>query len=171
MQYGIQGGPLLASFPYCREITQAADECGVSPLLLGAIAWRETLGSTAWLQLTYGQPPNSVVSHDGGHGIFQLTSPVPDNWSDPYANAKYACTEHIIPSIKLWTGIPYKYTGTELVRCVAASFNAGDAQAQEWHEEYGDVDAYTTRADGIPYGIGVLNNYLRLCKNLLPNPT
>jgi hypothetical protein len=135
MRNGIAAGPLPSDLdlPYGHEITQA---CAVppsfSPLLAYAIKVNES-GEN--------DPPD-VQSGDGGHGLFQLTSSYPDDWADPYANALYAVQYFLAPAETYWADT-MGLQGTDLVRAIAAEFNAGRGGAMQGHEE-GDVDKFTT---------------------------
>lgn len=85
MMYGILGVPVPAHLVYAEEINAA---CGdfFPPCLAYAVANRETIRGERgglWRAAT-------VVSPDGGHGLFQLTSWVPDDWADPARNAFWA---------------------------------------------------------------------------------
>jgi len=167
MLYGISGAPLPDAFPYKAEIEKACSEYDIPPCFAGGVAWRETLGSASWILATYGTSPTCTVSEDGGHGIFQLTSYVPSDWSDPFTNALAAAHVYFKPDLYRWHSI-FNLSGDDLVKCAAASFNAGWDQASQWHED-GDVDAYTTRQNGVPYGEGVLANYHALVAGHLPS--
>jgi hypothetical protein len=72
----------------------------------------------------------------------QLTSSYPANWADPQTNIDYAVENYILPAWAYWRAT-YGYQGDDLVRCIAAEYNAGRGGAEQGHAE-GDVDLYTT---------------------------
>lgn len=134
---GIDGGTLSPDLPYAAPVLSACGVADFFPSLAYAIFWRETIsGEVAgmWTAAT-------VVSPDGGHGLGQLTSlPIPPKWQDPYANALWAIDNFLKPAESFWKTFEQ---GDDLVRCIAAEYNAGRGQAIKGHEE-GNVDAYTT---------------------------
>lgn len=151
MRWGLYSGGLEPSLPYVTDITGACAVENFPVAVAYAVAWHETIeGETngLWSAAT-------VVSDDGGHGLFQLTSSYPDDWQLPKSNADYALTQFLVPFVSFWFNA--KETGDNLVRCVAASFNAGLGGAQQGHSR-GDVDLYTTDR----YGEAVLAVYLNL---------
>lgn len=152
MRWNIASEPLDKNLPYSEEITHAAFTSNTPALLLYAIAWRETISGEASHQWT----ASSVVSPDGGHGLMQLTSSYPTSWPDPYDNALYACDNYIIPDALYWYRM-YGYSGETLIRCIAASFNAGLEGAEAGHAK-GDVGLFTTN----DYSGGVLKIYQSL---------
>lgn len=138
MRWNILSEPLNRDLPYVVPISDACFTSNTPALLAYAIAWRETISGEkngSW-------EASSVVSPDGGHGLFQLTSSFPPSWPDPYDNALYACDNYIVPDAVYWYR-KYGYSGETLVRCVAASFNAGIQGAEEGHA-VGDVGKYCT---------------------------
>src|ERR1700676_3052262 len=156
-EYGVSGADLPDNFPYKDAIDQACVLFEFSPVLAGAVAWRETLEIAAWIGTAYpGKTPLTVVTGDGGHGLFQLTSEVPLNWENPFVNAQVAVRDYLAKDLEHWHA-KYGLEGEDLVRATAASFNAGWDQAEKWHLQ-GDVDLYTTHR----YGVGVLVNYRAL---------
>ena len=158
MRFGISGHPIPAGLPYAAEITTACAAEDMPPCLLYALAWRESIQGEvngSWNAAT-------VVSADGGHGLFQLTSSYPSNWADPTHNAAYAIADFVSPTIDYWNGI-HKFTGETLVLLVAATFNEGLGAAIRYHAE-GDVDAGTTNE----YGHGVLAIYRTLISGQKP---
>ncbi len=138
MRNGIGAGPLPDGLLYREPITQAcAAPPTFSPLVAYAIATIETIGGEqagSWDAAT-------IVSADGGHGLFQLTSSFPSTWEDPLANADYAVVHFLYPAEVFWAEKGFQ--GDDLVRCIAAEFNAGRGGAEQGHAE-GDVDKFTT---------------------------
>lgn len=152
MRDGITSGVIPASYLYSEPIGEASFSANVSAFLMYAIACNETIVGEVngkWNAAT-------VVSDDGGHGLFQLTSSFPDNWQDPTANADYAASHFILPDWEVWVG-RYGLYGDDLVRAIAASFNAGLGNAIRGHD-IGNVDAYTTDN----YGQRALSLYTKL---------
>ena len=169
MRNGLSAGPVNASLLYADPINRAALACkyeGVStfsPLVMYACACNETIQGEAngsWNAAT-------VVSGDGGHGLFQLTSSWPNpGWDDPYTNALFAAEHFFMPAEAVWTSAPYSLQGDDLVRAIAATFNAGLGNAVAGHNQ-GNVDAYTT--DG--YGARALAHYQQLLAGQVPYVT
>jgi hypothetical protein len=156
MRYGISGAPVPSGLPFAAQVMAASATAGVPPCLVYAIKVNETgLGRVADVlqdgALSTGLMPDGS---NAGHGIFQLTSSWPLTWADPQANANYAVRCFISPAIEFWNGV-HGYTGDALVRCVAASFNAGVGAAWLWHVEYNNVDAFDTDH----YGARALKHY------------
>jgi len=149
MRNGIEAASLSPALPYAAPINEACARLNAtqSPLLCYAIAYRETI-------VEFGSGSAAVVSDDGGHGLFQLTASFPDNWQSAYVNACYAIDEFITPAEVFWAK---EVQGEDLVRCIAAEFNAGRSAALRGHEE-GNVDAYTTNG----YAEAVLGYYQNL---------
>jgi hypothetical protein len=109
----------------------------------------------------------ATVISDGppaGYGIFQLTVPPVgyqgnwpiDNWQDPDTNTEFALVNYLIPDMRIWVS-KFGLTGDSLVKCTAASFNAGLSAAESGHEQ-GNVDLYDTDA----YGMTVLKIYKQI---------
>lgn len=150
MIYGISGTALPAHLPYAANIqkicTTPVDN--FSPCLAYAIAWRETIRGT--------KNPVTVISGDGGHGLFQLTSSFPSDWDDVDANIRYALDHFLIDDLNFFANQGLR--GDDLVRCVAAAFNSGQGTAWLNHQA-GNVDLGTT---GHNYASDVLSNYHRL---------
>ena len=138
MRWNIASPPLTVALPYELQIHNASTITDTPTALLYAIAWHETISGEVSGQWT----ASSVISADGGHGLCQLTASWPDNWDDAQANAVYACKNFIIPDALYWYR-KYGYTGETLVRCIAASYNAGISGAEAGHI-IGNVDCYTT---------------------------
>jgi hypothetical protein len=145
---GIDGGTLSPDLPYAAPTLSACGVADFFPSLAYAIFWRETIsGEVAgmWTAAT-------VVSPDGGHGLGQLTSlPIPPKWQDPYANALWALDNFLKPAETYWAT---ELQGDDLVRAIAAEYNAGRSQAIAGHEA-GNLDLYTTNG----YAAAVLGYY------------
>jgi hypothetical protein len=138
MRDGLAAGPLPPTLLYAAPIEAACEiPPSFSPLVAYAIAQNETIDGEkngSWDAAT-------VVSADGGHGLFQLTSSYPSDWADPLANATYAVEHFLLPAETFWSNMGMQ--GNDLVRCIAAEFNAGRQGALDGHAE-GDVGKYTT---------------------------
>jgi hypothetical protein len=157
MLYGIEARSLPDRFPFSDPINLACWQANFFPLFAGAIATREIL------IVNRSSSAASYISGDGGHGLFQLTSEWPPDWDDPQANCAYAIANWLYPDLKWWnqnTG----YLGENLMRCTAASFNAGRSAAWNAHMN-GNVDAATT---GGNYGAAVVSYYDILLNDSLP---
>lgn len=152
MKDGISGAALPAGFPYKPIIEKVCFENDCSPCLVAAIKMNET---------GLDDPPD-IVSGDGGHGLMQLTSSYPSNWADPYANFQYAVQNYITPAWAFWVGEGLQ--GGDLVRAIAAEYNAGRGGAEEGHAE-GDIGKYTTDH----YDQRCLSNYLALIGGTIPS--
>jgi len=140
MQFGIEAGIIPSHLPYSSPIQEACQAADLSPALAYGIAFRESIrGELAglWTAAT-------VVSGDGGYGLFQLTSSYPKNWDQPRANADWALSQFIKPALTFFSA--QGLTGEALIRCIAAAFNAGLETAWEAHNN-GNVDACTTGCD------------------------
>ena len=120
----------------------------LAPLIM-AIAYNETLSGYSFESACF------VISEDDGHGVMQLTSSWPTDWSNPFANAEYALAHFIEPAADYW-GIRTQ-DPTAFVRLVAATFNEGLGAAIRYHLR-GNVDAGTTDN----YGARALANYKRI---------
>ena len=105
--------------------------------ILVAIATNETLGDDAY---TFADAC-CIVSADDGHGVLQLTSSWPINWTDPRASAEYAIEHFIEPAGDYWE--PLAADTSSLVRLIAATYNEGLGAAIRWHDR-GNVDGGTT---------------------------
>jgi hypothetical protein len=117
-----------------------------SPLVTYAIKMNETGLSMDPTQVQDGADLSTMLMPDGsnaGRGIFQLTSSFPYDWRDPYANALYAIhnTGFMLDAESYWVRLGLQ--GDDLVRAIAASFNAGIGGAMAGHQA-GDLDRYTT---------------------------
>lgn len=151
MRNGLAAGPLPKDLPFADAIESACEAADFSPLVAYAIKINET---------GLDDPP-TIVSGDGGHGLFQLTSSFPDDWADPHANAVYAVQNFMLPAEAFWVKIGMQ--GDDLVRCIAAEFNAGRQGAFQGHLR-GDVDLFTTNR----YGSRALSHYQDLVKGITP---
>jgi hypothetical protein len=143
-QWGLSGAPIPSWLPYAKEINEACVELDAPPCAMYAIAWRETLSVADWIMHVYGKTAAEFISSDGGHGVFQLTASVPDDWADAYANAKYAIAQFYDPAVKYW--LAAGYTGDTLFRLAADCFNEGLGNEELAHLE-GNADKYTTGSD------------------------
>jgi soluble lytic murein transglycosylase-like protein len=131
--------------PFALQINAACQVENWFPYVTYAIKWNETAALP---------DAATVVSADGGRGLMQLTSSFPANWADPYQNVLYAIGHFLAPAETFWKTFEQ---GDNLIRCIAAEYNAGRAQAIEGHEA-GNVDLYTTNN----YGQRALDTYLKL---------
>ncbi len=154
MHGNLSGRSLSTKLRYGVEI-ESACLAVMSPPLAYAIAMHESIQgelNDKWTAAT-------VVSDDGGHGLFQLTSSYPDDWIDPGANARYAVAHFLEPAYEFWTTY-YHLEGDDLVRAIAAEFNAGRSAALAGHHA-GNIDLYTTDH----YAEAVLAIYSRLVES------
>jgi hypothetical protein len=149
MRNGIVATPLDLAFPFARQINAACIAGDFFPYVAYAIKWNETANLP---------DAATVISADGGHGLFQLTSSFPADWQDPYVNALYAVEDFLRPAETYWA---HELQGDDLVRAIAAEFNAGRTQAIEGHEK-GNLDLYTTNN----YGTRALASYHKLLNGL-----
>jgi hypothetical protein len=162
MRWGISGAPIPANLglSYVPEITAACAAANYPPCLAYAIAWRESIsGEVAgeWTAAT-------VISSDGGHGLFQLTSYVPPGWADPLTNAEAALTYWLVPNTNsLYDS--FKLTGDALVKAVADAFNRGYGAVKASLTSSADPDIGST---GDNYGSDVLQQYQRLIAGEVP---
>lgn len=154
---GISNAPLPAHFPFGDIIAAQCKEYAFYPCLVGAIKLNETGISTDPNELQAGTDPYTGLLPDGsngGRGPMQLTSSYPVNWRDPATNIGYAIYHFLIPALREWEEM---LQGDDLVRAIAASYNAGFGNAERGHLE-GDVDRYTTDR----YGERALAHYHNL---------
>ena len=151
MRDGISGVPLPDGFPYKDIIDTVGVANNVSPCLIGAIKVNES---------GLADPPD-VQSADGGHGLMQLTSSWPSDWADPQANFTYAVAHFITPAWQYWAD--QGLVGENLVRAIAATYNAGLGNAIAGHRN-GNVDELTTNN----YGARALANYQALIGGTIP---
>lgn len=154
-RWGISGRVIPTGLLYAGPIGKACQDRNFPPCFAYAIAARESIIG----EMNGKWKASTVVSFDNGHGLFQLTSSWPSNWEDPYTNALYAIDNFLIPDIAQWIKRIPDLQANDLVRCAAASFNAGFGGAWSGHAD-GDVDKYTSDR----YGQGVLDIYLNLLR-------
>jgi hypothetical protein len=136
--FGIDDAPIPAHLPYASNVTAACHTMDFPPCFLYAIAWHESIQG----EVNGKWDASTVVSGDGGHGLCQLTSSWPPDWANPTENAQYALDEFLLPALRYWHGL-HLYTGDNLLRLVAATFNEGLGAAEKYHAE-GNVDIGTT---------------------------
>jgi hypothetical protein len=156
--YDISGKSIPDTLPYAKTIQAPCLELGFPPCLAYAIAWRESISGEvhgSWNAAT-------VLSGDGGHGLFQLTSTFPEGWDDEAINVRYALSNFLSPALHQFARRDLR--GDDLVRLVAASFNAGESAAWEAHMA-GNCDLATTGND---YAACVLETHKRLIQGLSP---
>lgn len=171
MELGLAGDPYPATLPYASAINTAATSRKFWPCVLGAVLWQESVGPevSGWLVETYGPGTTAanVVSGDGGHGIGQLTSSYPDDWANPLVNATYALDAFLLTALQYWA-IHVKLQGDDLLRALAAEYNAGRVAAIKGHIN-GDVGLETTHDEhGVSYSDNVLAHYQKLSVGLEP---
>jgi hypothetical protein len=154
MSGNLSGRSLSTTMPYAVAIEEACLTV-MSPPLAYAIAQHESIEG----ELNGKWIAHEVVSDDGGHGLFQLTSSYPDDWIEPSANARYAVAHFLEPAYEFWSTY-YHLEGGDLVRAIAAEFNAGRSAALAGHHA-GNVDLYTTDH----YAEAVLAIYTRLVQS------
>ena len=158
MRWGVSGKPIPSGLPYEEQIKDACFVYSFPPCLAYAIASVETIGGEvagSWNAAT-------VISADGGHGLFQLTSYVPPGWDDPATNASCAVLDWLVPdATRAFQEL--RLSGDNLVRAVAASFNAGWYGMMSGHR-LNDVDRFTTNH----YAARVLANYHKLVAGQSP---
>jgi hypothetical protein len=145
MRNGIVATPLDLSLPNALQINAACLVENWFPYVAFAIKWNETAALP---------DAATIISADGGHGLMQLTSSFPANWADPYQNVLYAIGHFLAPAEVFWKTFEQ---GDNLIRCIAAEYNAGRANAIAGHE-LGNIDTYTT----LDYGQRALTTYLKL---------
>jgi hypothetical protein len=167
---GVSGAPVPASFPFASNFDNLGGKYNVSPNLCAAIKYNETGLGTNPAVLEYGCTSSGYFPNGDpcGHGLMQLTSSWPPNWQDADTNIGYAITNFIIPAWEYWGpgGGHGGYTGDDLVRLIAASYNAGIGGAQKGHDQ-GNCDLYTTNN----YAARALKAYQQLCAGQIPTGT
>jgi hypothetical protein len=157
MRNGLSAGPLPTTLPGAPIIERACEGSAAaglvtfSPLVAYSIKANETGSSLT----------PDVISDDGGHGWMQLTSSFPSNWADPYTNVVYAVERFLLPAEAYWAG--RGFTGDDLVRLIAAEYNAGRTAAEDGHAQ-GDCDLYTTDK----YAARALSHYQALLAGQSP---
>lgn len=172
MRHQLLGAPLpsILKLPFATEIERACEVAPTfSPLVAYAIKWCETGSSTDPARLQDGADPTTLLMPDGsnaGRGIMQLTSSFPTDWRDPNANALYAVEHFLLPAEWFWSN-QYGLQGEELVRAIAAEYNAGRLGAEQGHA-VSDVGLFTTFSDGLSYADRALLHYQNLEKGEMP---
>jgi hypothetical protein len=160
MKFGIAAGPIDTGLPYGLEIQHRCDHYGFSSPLAYAIAQRETIRG----QIAGQWDARTIVSGDGGHGLYQLTSSWPNpGWDDIDTNIDWALVHYLIPAMTTFANEGLQ--GENLVRIIAAAFNEGIGAAWTYHKQ-GNVDLGTTGHD---YASDVLAQYLRIVNGQRPN--
>lgn len=164
MRDGISGHLCPNGVPFAGIINTESLAADFFPCLVAAIKLNETGLGTNAACLQDGANPATGLMPDGsnaGHGIMQLTSSWPSDWNTPDGNIRYAITQYLVPAYEAWRG---KLQGSDLVRAIAATYNAGYGNALRGHEEYGNVDQFTTNG----YGSRALANYVALVGGTVP---
>lgn len=160
MRWGISGQPLPAGLLYGSEITAACLAYNFPVCFAYAIAWRESIRGESggkWTAAT-------VVSPDGGHGLFQLTSYVPNGWSDPLTNAEAALQYWLLPNVNAFYD-RFELRGDPLVKAAADAFNRGYGAVSANLTAKKDPDAGSTGHD---YGSDVLSQYHKMAAGGAP---
>lgn len=164
MEFGVLDPPLPPDAPFRQEIGLTCQSANISRSLVYAVGWNETLGeygAKAADKLQDGADPVTQKMPDGGdagHGVFQLTSSWPPNWSDPVENCRYAINNFIRPAMHYWAAQGYR--GEQLVLLTAAEFNAGRENVTLGLRNHEDPDIFTTAR----YGRRAVINYAALAK-------
>lgn len=163
MRWGISGRSLPAdqALRYLEPITDACAAFNFPPCFAYAIAWRESIsGEVA------GTWPSAatVVSGDGGHGLFQLTSFVPTGWSDALTNAHAALQYWLVPNVNSLYD-HFSLSGDQLIKAAADAFNRGYGAVQQSLKSGQDPDIGSA---GGNYGSDVLAKYQRLIDGQAP---
>lgn len=158
MIYNISGKPIPKTLPYAAIIQAPCVELGFPPCLAYAIAWRESISG----QMHGSWNAATVLSGDGGHGLFQLTSSFPEGWEDENVNVRYALSNFLLPALHEFARRGLR--GDDLARLVAASFNAGESAAWTAHLA-GNVDLATS---GNNYAVSILATLHRLAQGKGP---
>lgn len=161
MRWGIAGAPLPPGLRYGDEVSVACGQANFPPCFAYAIAWRESISGEVG-----GLWPSAatVVSSDGGHGLFQLTSYVPTGWSDPQTNALAALEHWLLPNVNSFYD-HFSLTGDQLVKAAANAFNRGYGRVAATLNNGQDTDVGST---GNNYGSSVLGIYKRLVAGQSP---
>ena len=136
MRFGVSGQLVMRGLLYADTTNHVCVSYDFFPCVAYAIFWQESIEG----EVNGKWDAKTVVSGDGGHGIGQLTSSWPDNWQDPVANITYAVEHFMVPALQDWQNLLH---GDDLVRAIAATYNAGFGQAWNGHV-LGDLDMYTT---------------------------
>lgn len=172
MRNHISGAPLPAhlNLPFAFEIEAGCQVTPTfSPLLAYSIKVCETDSTEPADTVEFGADLTTMLMPNGspaGRGIFQLSSSYPANWKDPLTSTLYAIAHFLYPAEAFWSST-YGMQGADLVRCIAAEYNAGRGGAVAGHA-HGDVGMYTTRQVGVSYSDECLSYYHNLQKGLMP---
>lgn len=172
MRNGIQSSPLPAhlNLPFAFEIQIGCQVTPTfSPLLAYAIKVCETDSTEPADTVEFGADLTTMLMPNGspaGRGIFQLSSSFPTNWKDPLISTLFAVAHFLYPAEVFWSST-YGLQGNDLVRAIAAEYNAGRQGALSGHRA-GDVGKYTTRQAGQNYSDECLMYYQHLQKGLAP---
>lgn len=153
MQNGISAALVPNEFPYADIINVQATFQDFFPCVVAAIKVNET-------GLGQGPTTENDISGDGGHGIMQLTSSWPSDWQEPELNIEYAIEHYMVPAYEYWLG---KLQGDDLVRAIAATYNAGLGNALAGHAN-GNLDEFTTNN----YAARCLSHYQALITGVIP---
>lgn len=142
MIYGLSSAPVPASLPYAGAVNAACLELQFPPCLAYGIANRETIRGERnglWNAAT-------IISSDGGHGLFQLTSYVPPGWNNPSVNAYAAVIGWLRKDAQFWNA-SHGFRDMTLAKAVAASFNAGRDAVLTVVGTGKQIDSVTTGGD------------------------
>lgn len=163
MRWGIQGAslPTDKGLPYIDVVTAACAAVNFPPCFAYAVAWRETIRG----QVGGKWDAATVVSGDGGHGLFQLTSYVPPGWNDPLTNAEAALKYWLLPNTNSFYD-HFNLSGDNLVKAAADAFNRGYGAVSRSLSNGQDPDVGSANGD---YGSDVLRQYKRLASGEAPN--
>lgn len=161
MLYGISGAPVpvALNLPYADDVNAACQIVPFPPCLAYAVCWRETVRG-------YGLAAATIVSGDGGHGLFQLTSWVPPDWATPSRNAYWAILRWLLPSLNHFHDRGVTDVDA-LMRATADSFNAGVGPIDQRLANGEQIDGATTHAN---YGTDVAHQVYLLQRGLPPTP-
>ncbi|MGD0053355.1 MAG: hypothetical protein ABSD03_16240 [Vulcanimicrobiaceae bacterium] len=152
MRNGIVAGTLPAGLHYSAQIQAAADQRNFSAELLYAIGWVEIIATeiSGWIAEVYpGMTAATLISTKSpppGYGAFQETpetsgNELPANWQDVTVAALFAIDHHLAEAWTFWA--TQGLEGDDLVRAIAAEFNAGRGGAERGHAA-GDIGLDTT---------------------------
>ncbi|MHB8734653.1 MAG: transglycosylase SLT domain-containing protein [Terriglobales bacterium] len=145
---GFYPDPSSRAAPYAQEITNAAQQTGVSPAIIAAIGDRETL----WGLTTTPKGPGGTGDGGYGLGLMQIDSRYHSlpNWQDPQTN--------ISAGASIFAGYyaQLQAAGVDaatLNQAAAAAYNAGVGAVLGAYNAGQSVDSVTTHGD---YGADVL---------------
>jgi hypothetical protein len=160
MLHDIAGSPIPGNLLYAEAVNLACVELNFPPLFAYAVANRETIRGERngkWIA-------SDIVSFDGGHGLFQLTSWWPADWNNPHVNAHWAVARWLGPSLSHYALI-HGYTGDRLMAAAGDAFNAGLGAVCRLCELGENPDGATT---GHNYGADVVACYHALLADRTP---